>query len=441
MPKENLIYSQKQSRIFLLSLSEELDKNHKLYKLKQLINWEALDKSLEEIVKISELGRTKTCSRMMTGLMMLQAMYNFSDIKTAEQLGENVYWQYFCGFEYIETKISISESSVRRFRQEIGEEGYQIIMGELNRVAIEIGICKKKDLENVIIDTTVQIKNIKHPHDVHLMEKARLELVKLSEEYGIKLKETYAKKFKKDTIKLWKYRGDSKAKNRFKLQKGLKTRLGRLVRVVARNIESLGIELMAEDKVKWKKIVGIYEQSVLNKKEKEDYKVTKKVLYSFGSPEVECIGKGKLHKPYEFGNKVSICTGATNNFILGIKSFQDNPYDGHTLQQTIELVEKLTQHPVKKSFVDLGYRGSNVSDKRKVYTPYTKKKLNSFDKKMIKRRSAIEPIIGHVKKHGRMARNYLKGVIGNSLNALISAIGFNLRQLGNYLVKTAKTPT
>jgi IS5 family transposase len=161
------------------------------------------------------------------------------------------------------------------------------------------------------------------------------------------------------------------------------------------------------------------------------------VIYSFHAEEVECIGKGKLNKPYEFGNKVGLAVSGQGNFILGVKSFHGNPYDGHTLAQTVAKVEEITEQEVQKLFVDLGYRGSNYPAKGKVYTPYTKKQLSTKDKKMQKRRSAIEPVIGHLKQYGRMARNYLKGMIGDIINPLISAIGFNLRGIANKI--TAST--
>lgn len=291
----------------------------------------------------------------------------------------------------------------------------------------------------MIIDTTVQIKNIKHPHDVHLMEKARLELVNLCQENGIYLNETYAKTFKKNTLKLWKYREDSKAPRRTKIMKGLKTRLGRLIRICERGLEERQIELIEIEKEALDKIKKIHGQSVLNKAQKQRYKQEQDIIYSFHAPEVECIGKGKLHKPYEFGNKVSVAVSGRGNVVLCAKSFHDNPYDGHTLLQTVKSVENLTSIPVQKMFVDLGYRGSNVNEKGKVYTPYTRKKLKNTEKKMIKRRSAIEPIIGHLKNFGRMAKNYLKGVVGDILNPLISAIGLNLRNLANNLTYKTKS--
>ncbi len=162
------------------------------------------------------------------------------------------------------------------------------------------------------------------------------------------------------------------------------------------------------------------------------------VLYSFHAEEVECIGKGKLNKPYEFGNKVAIAMSGQGNFILGVESFHGNPYDGHTLEQTVKKMEKTTGQAAGKLFLDLGYRGNNYSKKSKIYTPYTKKELSKSDKKMQKRRSAIEPVIGHLKQYGRMGRNYLKGKIGDRLNPLISAIGFNLKSITNQILRASK---
>ena len=284
----------------------------------------------------------------------------------------------------------------------------------------------------MIIDTTVQIKNIKHPHDVYLMETAREKIVALCKRLGVPLNETYAKSFKYKMIKLWKYKKDSKAPQRRKIMISLKVRLGRLIRICQRAIEQSKLELSESDDIILSRAKNIHAQSVLKKKAKDIYKQDNKVIYSFHAPEVECIGKGKLNKPYEFGNKVGIAISGRGNFVLGIKSFHGNPYDGHTLDQTVTAVRKLSPVPCK-IFVDLGYVGHNFKEKSKVFTAKTKKTLSKDDKKMQKRRSAIEPIIGHLKNFGRMGRNYLKGVIGDIINPLISAVGLNLRRIANVL--------
>lgn len=433
MPIENITPSQKQGRLFEDRLSKRLNPKNKLYILRDLINWSGLEEKALSHIEIKQFGRNRKDHRVMLALLMLQAMYNGSDNFTESELMENIYWQYFCGYEYLVKDPEISEATIRRFRNLIGENGYSAIIKELLRIGIKVGALKKKDLESVIIDTTVQSKNIKHPHDVYLMETAREKVVELCKRLGIDLNETYAKAFKKNTIQLWKYSRDSKVKKRWQTLKKLKTLLGRLIRICERGVLKGALTLSAIDQEILDIAKKIHAQSVLKKNEKEEYKKESKILYSFHAPEVECIGKGKLNKPYEFGNKVGIAVSGRGNFIVGIKSFHGNPYDGHTLDQTVQEVRKIVEEPLQKVFVDLGYRGSNFSEKSKIYTPYTKKKLSKDDKKMQKRRSAIEPIIGHLKNFGRMGRNYLKGVTGDILNPLISAIGLNLRRIVNCL--------
>ena len=432
MPIENITFSQKQERLFEDRLSTKLNPKNKLYKLKDMVNWSDLETRALPDIQIKQFGRHKKDHRVMLALSMLQAMYNGSDSFTEEELKENVYWQYFCGYEYLQKDLEVSEATIRRFRNALGEAGYNEILKELLRIGLKVGALKKKDLESVIIDTTVQIKNIKHPHDVYLMETAREKIVDLCKRLGIPLNETYAKTFKYKTIKLWKYKEDSKARQRRKIMISLKVRLGRLLRICRRGIEKSKLELSEEDDTILSRAKNIHAQSILKKKDKDIYKKENKIIYSFHSPEVECIGKGKLNKPYEFGNKVGIAVSGRGNFVLGVKSFHGNPYDGHTLDQTVVELRKLSPE-TSKIFVDLGYTGHNFKEKGKVFTAKTKKTLSNDDKKMQKRRSAIEPIIGHLKNFGRMGRNYLKGVVGDIVNPLISAVGLNLRRIANIL--------
>ena len=431
MPIENITFSQKQERLFDERLSIKLNPKNKLYKLRDLVNWSELEARALPSIEIKQFGRNKKDHRVMLALSMLQAMYNGSDSFTEEELKENIYWQYFCGYEYLQQDLDVSEATIRRFRNDLGEEGYNEILKELLRIGLKVGALKKKDLESVIIDTTVQIKNIKHPHDVYLMETAREKVVDLCKRLGIPLNETYAKTFKYKTIKLWKYKEDSKARQRRKIMISLKVRLGRLLRICQRGIEKSKLVLSEEDGTILFRAKNIHAQSILKKK-KDIYKKENKIIYSFHAPEVECIGKGKLNKPYEFGNKVGIAVSGRGNFVLGIKSFHGNPYDGHTLDQTVAELRKLSPE-TSKIFVDLGYTGHNFKEKGKVFTAKTKKTLSNDDKKMQKRRSAIEPIIGHLKNFGRMGRNYLKGVVGDIVNPLISAVGLNLRRIANIL--------
>jgi len=435
MPIENLSESQNQGRLFEERLSQKLSPKHKLYILRDLINWEELEKNALSHVDIKQFGRNKKSHRLMLALLMLQALTNGTDNYTEEELFENIYWQYFCGYDYVCKSPEVSEASIRRFRNAIGEQGYNEIMRELLRVGLKVGALKKKDLAAVIIDTTVQIKNIKHPHDAYLMETARNQIVSLCKTLEIGLNETYAKCFKRRMIALWKYSKDSKVKKRWSLLKKLKTLLGRLIRQCERCISRSCISLLPKHVKILDRVKKIHAQSVLKKQEKLNYKASNEILYSFHAPEVECIGKGKLNKPYEFGNKVSIAVSGRGNFVLAAKSFHGNPYDGHTLSETIDEVRKIVEEPIEKFFVDRGYRGNNFIEKSKVYTPCTKKSLSKEDILLQKRRSAIEPIIGHLKHFGRMGRNYLRGRMGDIINPLISAIGLNLRCITNRIAK------
>jgi IS5 family transposase len=265
------------------------------------------------------------------------------------------------------------------------------------------------------------------------METAREKVVQLCKTLKISLDETYAKSFKINMIKLWKYSKDSKVKKKWKTLKKLKTLLGRLIRICERSISTLSLFLSESERETLLRAKKIHAQSALKKAEKDLYKKENTILYSFHASEVECIGKGKLNKPYKFSNKVGLAVSGRGNFIIGVKSFHGHPYDGHTLDQTVSVVRKIVDISLSKFFVDLGYTGNNFSEKSKVYTPRTKKVLFKEDKIMMKRRNAIEPIIGHLKNFYRMGRNYLKGKIGDIINPFISVIGLNLRCIANRL--------
>lgn len=153
-------------------------------------------------------------------------------------------------------------------------------------------------------------------------------------------------------------------------------------------------------------------------------------LYSLDAPEVECISKGKAHKRYEFGCKVSLSITHKNNWITSSAALHGNPFDGHTLSETIGRSQSNTGVDVKEAYVDQGYRGHDYIGEAVIYKPDGKlKQLTRAIRDKIKRRSAIEPTIGHVKSDNRMGRNYLKGADGDQINAILAAAGYNMRKL------------
>ena len=161
---------------------------------------------------------------------------------------------------------------------------------------------------------------------------------------------------------------------------------------------------------------------------------SKDKIYSWHAPEVECIAKGKLHKKYEFGCKASFSSTNKSNFIVGAKAFHQRPYDGKTLLTAINQVKKLTGVIPKEAQVDQGYKGHNVTEMN-VIISRQKRGVTKAIKKRQKRRNAIEPIIGHCKNDREIGpRNYLQKVLGDQINTISMAIGFNLRKILNAIL-------
>ncbi len=160
---------------------------------------------------------------------------------------------------------------------------------------------------------------------------------------------------------------------------------------------------------------------------------------SLHAPEVECIAKGKPHKPYEFGCKVSITTTNARSpggqFVLHAKAFHGRPYDGHTLDTVIAETQALTGVEIKRAYVDKGYLGHDAPKPLRVYRSSQKRGVHGQIKKELRRKAAIEPVIGHLKSEGHLDRNYLKGRLGDQANAVLTATGHNLRLVLRWLRK------
>jgi len=158
-------------------------------------------------------------------------------------------------------------------------------------------------------------------------------------------------------------------------------------------------------------------------------------IYSLHASEVECIGKGKAHRPYEFSVKVSLATTLNRSkggqFIADVKAMPGNPYDGHTLATVVPEIEGLVSAPLIRTVADRGYRGHNAPPdmKFRVYIAGQKRRVTDAIKRELRRRSAVEPVIGHAKAEHRMGRNFLKGAHGNAANAVLAAAGYNFRRL------------
>ena len=402
--------------LFRLRLDQFIDMSHELIILADKIDWPAFERKFGSYY-VDKKGRPGAPIRLMVGLHYLKSAFNESDESVVNRFFENPYWQYFCGYEYFQTSFPIDPSSLTRFRKRIGSEGVEHFLAELLFTAKRVGALKESHLNKVNIDTTVQEKAIAFPTDARLYYKMRDLLVKAAETRGIKLRQNYRRLAKKMLSRQGGYSRARQMRRAAKMTRKLKTYLGCVHRNIVRKAETVDPELME-----------LLEKS---SRLQEQTRESKNKLYSIHAPEVECISKGKSHKRYEFGCKVSLATSSRDNWILGIQAHNGNPYDGHTLNDAIDQVERLSDWSVKEAYVDLGYRGHDYTGEAKVNIVNFRsmaKKTRSV-KRWLKRRSAIEPVIGHVKSDNGMDRNRLKGIEGDKINALLSGCGFNMRKL------------
>ena len=335
---------------------------------------------------------------------------------------ENPYWQYFCGETYFQHVPPIDPSSLTRFRQRIGESGCEKILQVTISAGVQSRTVKASDFKRVTVDTTVQEKAVSYPTDSKLLNRSRERLVRLCRQQGLVLRQSYARKGPRALQQANRY-GHARQYKRLRREvKRLHTYLGRVVRDIGRKTAGKAAQqaVFAEELALAERLLA---------QQKED---TNK-LYSLHAPEVECISKGKVAKRYEFGVKASIATTNKSNFVVGGMAVPGSPYDGHTLKNALEQVRRVTGSVIDEAFVDKGYRGHDETETT-VYISGQKRGINTRRlKRSLKRRQAIEPVIGHLKSDGRLGRNFLKGTEGDQVNVLLSCAGHNLRLILNRL--------
>lgn len=406
-----------QGRLFERRLSQILSPNHRLRLLTEIVDWEHLEKDFAGYFSDVK-GAPGKPVQLVVGLLMLQHMSGVSDEQVVNIWRENPYWQYFCGYDYFQWTFPIDPSSLSRWRKRLGEKGMKKIMQEVLSIGIKLGAVKKKSLESVIIDTTVMSKNISFPTDAGLYFKSLRILVKEAKEMNISLRQTYTFLSKRALRKAQRYSHARQLKRAKKEVKRLHTYLGRVQRDILRQLNPIQKKLLSP-------LLEIIDKIMTQKK------TDKNKIYSIHEPKVECISKGKTHKKYEFGCKASVVITHREGFALYVGASHGQPYDGHTLKQSLETSQEITKIKIKRGFVDKGYRGHNVKDTEIYITG--KKGLTPHYKKLLKRRQAIEPHIGHMKSEGKLGKNFLKGVLGDKLNAMLCAVGHNLRLILRHL--------
>jgi IS5 family transposase len=410
----------KQRTILGLELEVVLDHSHALYKLANKVDWKYFEEKFGTHY-CEDNGRPSKPIRLMVGLHYLKSIYGESDESVVEKWVENPYWQYFCGEKEFQHEFPTEPTNLVKWRKRIKSKGMEELFKESIRLGLETKLLKKQDLEKVNVDTTVQEKAIAYPTDAKLYHKMREKLVDEAEKEGVKLRQNYRRKSKQSLFKQAMYRKGMQTKRAKKEVKKLKTFLGRVKRDIERKTEGLKISKKLEELL-------IKAERLLNQNRGDKNK-----LYSIHAPEVECIAKGKAHKKYEFGCKVSIVSSSKKNFILGVKAYHGNPFDGHTLEKSLSQAQKMVgRKSIKEAYVDKGYRGQGkeVNGTKIFIAKRGYKRLKPSMRKWFKRRSAIEPLIGHIKNdNGGNGKNYLLGKEGDQLNAIFTASGFNMRKL------------
>ena len=403
--------------MFRQRLDEQLKLRHPLVRLSQLMNWEAIERSCATHFT-SGRGRPPLRLRLVAGLLYLQHANDASDEAVVATWLENPYWQYFTGEDYLQTELPIDPSSLTRWRKRIGEEGVETLLMVTIEAAKAAGLIKKSSLDKVIVDTTVMPKAIAHPTDSRLLEKGREHLVKLADEHGIALRQNYNREAPRLATQIGRYAHAKQYKRMKKAIKTLKTRVGRVHREVERKIGQLPEQVRSKASELLHRVKRVLTQQTKDKNK----------LYALHAPEVECISKGKARTPYEFGVKVTIATTLKEGLVVGMRSMPGNPWDGHTLAETIEQVSILAEHKPVTAIVDKGYQGVQIEGVQ-ILRSGQRRGVTRTMKAMIKRLSAIEPTIGHMKSDGRLARNPLKGALGDALYAVMCGAGHNIRLL------------
>lgn len=410
---EGKLPNQNQKNIFSQVLKELLNPNQELFILSNRIDCKEFENSFSELY--SHTGQPGVPIRTMVGLLLLKRIYNLGDETVMEQWLQNPYFQYFCGESEFQWKPPCDPSDMVHFRKRIGKQCAEKIF----QMSVET---RKKEIKtrDVLIDTTAQEKNITYPTDAKLLLKVIKQCNKIAKQEKLPQRQTYIRTTKKLLIKQrFAHHPKRKKEARASLRK-LRTIARRLLTELERNLTEPLQEQYASELINFKKVV-------------DQKKTDKNKIYSLHEPETACIAKGKAHKKFEFGSKVSFSVVPGANIIVGILNFNGNPNDTTTLEPALENIEKISSIKFKNAIVDRGYKGKKEINGVTIVSPKAPNQKQPYCKttmrKKCRSRAAVEPVIGHTKYDCRMLINYLKGTIGNDMNANLAVAAYNLRGL------------
>lgn len=401
---------------FRTPLVHFIEMKHELVALSQKIDWDNLEKELSQYY-CAHNGRPSIPIQTVAGIVILKRMFNESDESVLERWVENPYWQYFCGETYFNHELPFDRTELIKFRKRIGDKGSEQIL----KASIDLFPKKEVQEKDVLIDTTVQEKNITYPTDPKLQKKVIEKCRSIAKKEHIQLRQVYRKELKQLMI-------DQRFHNHPKRKKKANAAARRIKVIAGKIYRDLDRKLTNQQREKYTELFSIFEQLLAQQK------TDKNKIYSIHQSYVKCIAKGKEAKKFEFGNKSSFVKTKKSGIIVGAMAFTESIYDGATLPPQLKQVEKLTGRMPKQGVVDRGYRGKKIVDGVKITIPKQLPKSSSRYqiqkiRKLFRARAGIEPVIGHLKQDHRMSRNYLLDPDGDRVNTILAAAGFNLRKM------------
>jgi IS5 family transposase len=405
--------------LFQVALDRVINLDHPLAKLSEEFDWELIRSEIEPSFCDTN-GRPGADTRVVVGLFYLKSAFNLSDEQLLARWVENPYWQWFCGFRTMQHEAPIDPTTLTRWRSRLGAEKLELLLKQTLEIARDRKLLKRRDLADVNVDTTVQPKAIAFPTDSRLYFKMSRALVRQAVKGGIQIRQSYRRVAKGLLVSQSRYAHAKQYGRARRSQVLLRGILGRLLRDIGRKMD----QCKESQKAAMEALLA-HGQRMWGQERKDKNK-----LYSVHEPHVECISKGKAHRRYEFGCKVSVVVANRSNWVLGVQALHGNPFDGHTLVGAIRHLAGMTGVMPERIFVDKGYKGHGCGGLGEVHVSgrIPRNATRTF-RRLLKRRSVIEPTIGHMKSDHRLERNFLKGKEGDRINALMAAVGYNLAKL------------